>query len=1253
MKGEFIMLKKHKKQIVFFFSISLICVTLYGNYEFLKGHIFAETDEESSVPEIKKIEINEDTSLESPSEESQANSQQVEKIPKGATEDGWIAGTYSDSIEEGGNKISWKYGESWHYTYNNNSWIYGDGTSIEATLIINDAFLPHTGEYWKGGFLSANQAGSVYAKNLATNTLSRSFEYKNFQIDIFQKLLDDGAVEVSYQVTNKTSVVQKIGVSQKVNLAEKSLINVLTGFKGISTTQSSLALIPDSETMPNWTVGFNGHLNGFAGYNPTNVNGVGWESGKKQPGSSIDLKENKSMYIGDIDVTMKNPGMMVQPNESTIFKQIVKLGRMVPPNITLDQKSIEVYKNESVDITGTIFDSNNHNYRLYLEMNDPDKTLIPLKDFTNVPYQEVQNYQFSFESELFKTGEHLVSIIGIDEYGTSSEAQKLSIIKKEVNGTPLIQKVAIGEAIQTDVTKLFKNIIGNETKLKSITPVDSTAVGFHWVDAVLIDADLKEESFKIPVTVYDTETTTFNNTDNIALNVKNVALTMAEVTAANQENRLNELVLQKGEATGWQIENGDAVTIEVMSHNVRSQLGTYEATIKATRKDTNKVHTKKIILIVTDEPLEDGWAPGSITDTISNGGYKIGWNTGAWWYTFNGSKWMFGDSIEASLIINGVFPGGTSDKVKSGFLWTSTVDSLFSKNRGKNSIRRTFKYLDRYKINIDQRLLGNNAVEVTYQVTNLGPDTQKIGLSQHVDTFVGSDSVPIIPINNFKGINLTSGSSSLAIIPDSETMPNWAAGNYQYTPNFLLYDVQNANGAGWETGKQYRNSTGYLSSPPVILKENQAVHVGDSGVSMKNPGVNVASNESTSFKQILKYGVLAPPKVTLNQTKVSMYRDEKIEIDGTISDEDNMDYRVYLELDDKDKTLVPLADYTNIPYNEVQTYQGIIDGKLFSPGIHTVSVIGIDEYGTRSEPQKIELTITELSATPAIQKVKVGEALNNDLNILFKEVKGTNVTLKPLSMDSSVVGFQWVEATLTDGKRDVIKKIPVNVYNAESTLFNEKDAIALDAKDTFFDLVDVRKNSEEGTLDELVRQKVEPKAWDMADGTTLPIELITNEIEPAFGIYSATFKATKEGSGGMLQKNSQLSVGGELKFKELPKNLDYKTTKLSQKTPYVERIQADWKIEIENTIGSNWSLFASAVSFEDQAKQKLRSALILKQNQIPDLVISEISQKIATGSETYPMIQWAETAGLLLKVSPDAKVGNYQGEITWLLSDAP
>ncbi|WP_057001776.1 hypothetical protein, partial [Carnobacterium maltaromaticum] len=831
----------------------------------------------------------------------------------------------------------------------------------------------------------------------------------------------------------------------------------------------------------------------------------------------------------------------------------------------------------------------------------------------------------------------------------------MSFTIKEVSGVPLIQKVKIGGKIQTDITKLFKNIVGNGTKLKSVSEVDSTTVGFKWVEAILIDSNLKEEVYKVPVAVYDDKTTIFNDVDKIVLDVKNIGLTSEEITKANQENRLTELILQQSEAKAWQTENGEESIVTVFSHDVKPKFGSYSATIRATRKDTNKILEKKIVVYTTDEPLKDGWEYGTKSDVISNNGYKIEWNNGAWWYTYDGSKWMFSTSIEANLIINGVFPASTSDIVGSGFLWKNVVESAYSIHKETNSLRRTFYYLGRYKINLIQRLLGNNAVEITYEVQNMGVDTQKIGISQYVDTFVGSDSVPVTPINNFEGINLTYGQSSLAIIPDTKTMPNWAAGYYNSTQNFGQYSTQNADGLGWETGKRYRDAGGSSYPSPVELKENQPVDLGDSGVSMKNPGVNVGSNESVSFKQILKYGVLAAPQVTLNQKKASMYQDEKIVIDGTISDADNMNYRVYLEMDDKDKTLIQLADYTNIPYNVVQNYQGTIEGKDFSPGIHTVSIIGIDEYGTRSVAQKFELIITELSGEPNIQKVKIGEAISNDINTLFKEVKGTNVTLKkPLSLDSSVIGFQWIEATLTDGKqKEITERIPVNVYNPESTVFNDVDNLVLDAKNTSFELVDVRQSAEEGTLDDLVYQKVEPKAWNMEDGTEIPVELITNGIEPVFGNYSATFKGTRADSGASLQKASQLAVGGELKFKELPKKLDYKTTKLSQKTPYVERMHSDWKIEIENTIGSNWSLFASANPFEDQAKEKLRSALVLKKSQTQDVVINGTSQKIATGSETFPTIQWAETAGLLLKVSPDAKVGSYQGEVTWLLSDAP
>ena len=1264
------MLKKNKKIVALLFSLILICGTIYANYEFLKGHIFAEMDEdtsesistnsaESSSRELNIDSSSEENNLETSSltelQDELVKPQQTGDIARGMSDSGWEVGAATNTIEKNGNKISWMNGGSWWYTYNNNSWIYS--TSIEATLIINGSFLAGTSENTGYGFLWGSISESVYSINSAANMLKKSFPYKTYQIDIIQQLLDDGAVEISYQVTNKNNETQKIGISQYVDILDSSPIRVLNDFKGLNVTATnSLAMMPDAETMPNWSTGSYGSLKGFSGYSPKTVDGFGWEVGKKQPDSSVELKENQSMALGDSGAIMKNQGVLVAPGESATFKQILKFGGMIPPAVTLNQKSKEMYTSESVDITGTISDVNNHNYRLYLEMDDTDKTLIPLKDFKNVPYQKIQDYQVAIEGKYFTKGSHTVSIVGIDEYGAQSEAKTMSFTIKEVSGVPLIQKVKIGGKIQTDLTKLFENIVGNGTKLKSVSEVDSTTVGFKWVEAILIDSALKEEVYKVPVTVYDDKTTIFNDVDKIVLDVKNIGLTSEEITKANQENRLTELILQQSEAKAWQTENGEEAIVTVLSHDVQPKIGSYIATIQATRTDTNKILEKKVTIYVTYELLKDGWEFGLLSDAISNNGYKIEWNNGrAWWYTYNGSKWMYGKAIEANLIINGVFPTNTSDVVGSGFLWKNIGESVYSINKETNSLKRTFYYLDKYKIDIIQRLLGNNAVEITYEVTNLGLETQKIGISQYVDTYVGSDSVPVTPINNFEGINLTSGQSSLAIIPDSKTMPNWTAGVYNITQNFKQYSTQNADGLGWETGKRYRDAVGSLYPSPVELEENQPVDLGDSGVSMKNPGVNVRSNESVSFKQILKYGVLAAPQVTLNQEKASMYQDEKIVIDGTISDADNMNYRVYLEMDDKDKTLIQLVDYTNIPYSDVQNYQGMIEGKGFSPGIHTVSIIGIDEYGTRSVAQKIELTITELNGEPNIQKVKVGEAISNDLKTLFKEVKGTNVTLKnPLSIDSSAIGFQWIEATLTDGKqKEITEKIPVNVYNPESTVFNDVDNLVLDAKNTSFELVDVRQSTEEGTLDDLVYQKVSPKAWNMEDGTEIPVELIKNGIEPVFGNYSATFKGTRVDSGASLQKSSQLAVGGELKFKELPTKLDYKTTKLSQKTPYVERMHSDWKIEIENTIGSNWSLFASAVPFENQTKEKLRSALVLKKGQTEDVVINGTSQKIATGNETFPTIQWAETAGLLLKVSPDAKVGSYQGEVTWLLSDAP
>lgn len=315
------MLKKHKKIVAFIFLASLIFVTVYGNYHFFKDQIFAEMTEESVTTESSQTSSGErssqdDSEGKNPSIELEGEAvepQQVEKITRGVLDAGWEAGTANDFIEQQGNKISWNQG-NWWYTYNNSSWIYG--SIIEATLIVNDKFLPGTNENTRNGFLWANLAESVYTKNLSANTLKRSFPYKSYQIEILQKMLDDGAIEVSYQVTNRDSTAQKIGVSQYVDILDSSPIQVLNGFKGLNVTATnSVALMPDSETMPNWSTGNYGRLKDFSGYSPKTIDGIGWESGKKQPDSSIELKENKPMNLGDSGAVMKNPGVMVEPNE--------------------------------------------------------------------------------------------------------------------------------------------------------------------------------------------------------------------------------------------------------------------------------------------------------------------------------------------------------------------------------------------------------------------------------------------------------------------------------------------------------------------------------------------------------------------------------------------------------------------------------------------------------------------------------------------------------------------------------------------------------------------------------------------------------------------------------------------------------------------------------------------------------------------------------------------------------------------------
>lgn len=1202
-----------------------------------------------------------------PTERILANQPEQAKENQKKVKTGWQVGSIEDSFKNGNHEISWNQFGPWSYTYNGMDW---HNNAIEAALIVNGRFLEGTSDDLGNGFLWWSDRPSVYSINQAEKKLKRSFPYMGYQIAMIQQLLGDGSVEITYEVTNLGIETQKVGVSQYAQLFDGyGLVSVTNDAKGLNAvSQNSLFIKPDPETMLNWVAGNKYSIQNFQNYSSATVDGLGWETGKKyydefnQPLAIPEkLETNSPFYFGQAAIVMKNPGVSLAPLATASFKQTLTYGNMLPPKVTVDQTTdTTLYQDESIDVIGTISDADNKNYRLYLEMDDPEKTLISLQDYKNIPLNEIQNYQIAIEGKRFSPGAHTISIIGIDESGVRSEAKNINfVIEPVTNGQSKIQKIKVGEEISNDLSILFSDITEPGIKLKEPINIDSTTVGFQWVEATLINESLHEVVMKIPVSVYDENTTTFIDNDMIAFDVKATDFTVEELTEANASGKFNETIIKKA-AKIWRIDTGEKpINYPIQLDSViNTTYGCYNS--KFSIYTASGLTMKEVPLYVTDELLKSGWKYGSTTDFIVNNGYKISWNTGekgtssSWWYTYNGNSWIYKYSIEAALIQNGQFLYGTSDNPGQGFLWMNSEKSAFYINQETKSLKRFFDYRG-YGIEITQHMLDNNAVEITYRIMNYTDSDKVLGLSQYADTMVVSDLVEVNPVNGFKGINLTYEDLALTIIPDPKTMPNWAAGHAFATRNFNQYLGKNSSGVGWETGKQYYDFLGNDLSEPVELKENQPVDVNDSGIAMKNRGVNVARNEKVSFKQTLKFGAYSPPNVTLDQKKATLYQDESFDIAGTISDDDNKNYRLYLEMDDEEKTLIPLKEYTDIPYTTVQNYQAKIEGSYFTPGKHTVFILGIDEYGTRSVGKKMEVMINELDAVPAIQKVVVGESLSNELTTLFKEVKGKNVKLKkPIVIDSSKIGFQWIGVAIKDDERESIVKIPVNIYNPESTVFDDEKQLALDAKHTDFGLSEVKKATDDGTLDELVSQKVMALSWDIATGDEIPVTLVSNGVQALFGTYKALFKGSREDTGGSIQKENQLTVGGELKFKEIPETIDFKTTKLNQSVGYVEREKVDWKIEIENTIRSNWQLQARSIPLGNQLKEKSKIALVFKDKDNKEIIINDKSQKIATGEEeNYPIIQWRKEKGLLLKFNLDAKIGNYQSEITWLLSDAP
>ncbi len=103
-----------------------------------------------------------------------------------------------------------------------------------------------------------------------------------------------------------------------------------------------------------------------------------------------------------------------------------------------------------------------------------------------------------------------------------------------------------------ELKTLYTDIQGLGVKLKTTLEVDSSKIGFYWVKATLIDRNLNEKEFEIPVNIYNSESTTLDPTNKMAIDAQSTTIFQSE--SKKYIKPMEEVILEKFDPKSWKME---------------------------------------------------------------------------------------------------------------------------------------------------------------------------------------------------------------------------------------------------------------------------------------------------------------------------------------------------------------------------------------------------------------------------------------------------------------------------------------------------------------------------------------------------------------------------------------------------------------------------------------------------------------------------------------------------------------------------
>ncbi|TFJ76588.1 hypothetical protein [Carnobacterium maltaromaticum] len=275
-------------------------------------------------------------------------------------------------------------------------------------------------------------------------------------------------------------------------------------------------------------------------------------------------------------------------------------GEPNPPEITLDKKEYSLYKyDETIDITGTIFDKDSLTSTFYTQY--PDGT-IKKEQSISLEREVTKAMAYAIDVSKLEAGVNKLKIWAEDPMRINSEEIEVVVNVFEVTATPNMKKLKKDSLFQVPKEELISNVQSLNPAILELTQIaDTSKIGFDHAVVSVTDSIRTEQTndIKVPINIYGPNTA-FDDMNHLALNAQDVWLSQAKVKGTMN---LTQLIYDQIKPKSWHTWTGLPYNTAVTTNTVKVPMGSYQAEIAA-KNEKNQVIKKSVnVHVVGGKPV--------------------------------------------------------------------------------------------------------------------------------------------------------------------------------------------------------------------------------------------------------------------------------------------------------------------------------------------------------------------------------------------------------------------------------------------------------------------------------------------------------------------------------------------------------------------------------------------------------------------------------------------------------------------------